>query len=79
MPEKDNFILNTLSYVSDLKITSTDGRPEKKRQRTIRNIKFIRGNLYALLLKDHLNKINIFSVNTSKIMGNTFLDVRLRV
>lgn len=30
MPEKDNFILNTLSYVSDLKITSTDGRPEKK-------------------------------------------------
>lgn len=79
MPEKDNFILNTLSYVSDLKITSTDGRPEKKRQRTIRNIKFIRGNLYALLLKDHLNKINIFSVNTFKIMGNTFLDARLRV
>lgn len=30
MPEKDNFILNTLSYVSDLKITSTDGRPEKE-------------------------------------------------
>ena len=30
MPEKDNFILNTLSYVSDLKITSTHGRPEKK-------------------------------------------------
>lgn len=30
MPEKDNFILNTLLYVSDLKITSTDGRPEKK-------------------------------------------------
>ena len=30
MPEKDNFILNTLSNVSDLKITSTDGRPEKK-------------------------------------------------
>lgn len=79
MPEKDNFILNTLSYVSDLKITSTDGRPEKKRQRTIRNIKFVRGNLYALLLKNHLNKINIFSVNTFKIMGNTFLDARLRV
>ena len=79
MPEKDNFILNTLSYVSDLKITSTDGRPEKKRQRTIRNIKFIRGNLYALLLKDHLNKINVFSVNTFKIMGNTLLDARLRV
>lgn len=79
MSEKDNFILNTLSYVSDLKITSTDGRPEKKRQRTIRNIKFVRGNLYALLLKNHLNKINIFSVNTFKIMGNTFLDARLRV
>lgn len=45
---------------------------QKKRQRTIRNIKFIRGNLYALLLKDHLNKINIFSVNTFKIMGNSF-------
>ena len=30
MPEKDNFILNTLFYVSDLKITSTDGRPAKK-------------------------------------------------
>lgn len=52
---------------------------QKKRQKTIRNIKFIRGNLYALLLKDHLNKINIFSVNTFKIMGNTFLDARLRV
>ena len=51
---------------------------QKKRPRTIRNIKFIRGNLYALLLKDHLNKINIFPVNTFKIMGNTFPFFRLK-
>ena len=54
MPEKVKLYFKYIIICKCLENYIDRWASRKKRQRTIRNIKFIRGNLYALLLKDHL-------------------------
>lgn len=72
MLEKDNFILNILLYVSDLKIILIDGCLEKEGKGILEIL-----SLFEEIYMFYCWRINVFLVNIFKIMGNIFLDVRL--
>lgn len=74
MLEKDNFILNILLYVSDLKIILIDGCLEKEGKGILEIL-----SLFEEIYMFFCWRINVFLVNIFKIMGNIFLDVRLWV